>query len=733
MLPFPVAKGFARRDGILEKIKAKFDYSSKIALVGPCGSGKTHVAVEYADGFLKENPDAKILWVNASNTAEFELSFDAIKDKMKLKQRRKGDFMEVVRDFLKQGESGQWLMIIDGLDQAGASYNAAQSKDNEPAKDHDSLESIIDYIPEGHMYGGQVLVTTRSKSMATRVVNHKYIVELPAKLSEEDVALLLGVKNGISSSSTSYQTKIAGALQRSAGALALVRAYKETSGAEFFWKDLWKLVEASNNETSDLKNASPTWEQIKAMNGIWKPLYSQLETNHAEAARLLQILSLLEVQSIPIFLIEKYFDDKSHRAKQVKVLTDYDMLELSVNRRDARVTPLVRLSTNAMLDSNRSDDASFLKQAALALVVDAFPSADSVDNIKCKALKPCAMAALRLGSDSAEGRHKRAQLLLNVAAYEKRLGRYDPAAELLEQCLDLCKSKTKTPDATRKRIQKEAKKLLDETQKEQQRSQRRRSREKGGSPPPDDSEKFPDMRALVISPESKADDVHKVSRGVLAAHRQPDLMEDNIKHSQQILDWCRARYGPRHQDTVRQLYNVALAHDAHGDHASAEQLYLEAIGVMEGIYGKGSTSAELLRMQASLARMYCQQARFADADALLKRVVRGQAESLGPDHPETLVTRMNLALVAQELRPDELEAPARALQGVLAAQVRLLGDEHPATLNTACNLAQNYQASGRVAEAEPLLRLSLGEQRKSLGERHPDTVRTMEMLKELEG
>lgn len=652
---------------------------------------------------------------------------------MKLKQGKKGDAMGVVRDFLKQGESGQWLMIIDGLDQTGAHNNADQSKDNESAKDHDPLESLLDYIPEGHTYGGQVLVTTRSKNVAARVVNHKYVVELPAKLSEEDVALLLGVKNGKNSSSTPYQTKIAGALQRSAGALALVRAYKETSGAEFTWKDLWKLVEASNSEADDSKGASPTLEQIKTMNGIWKPLYSQLETTHAEAARLLQILSLLEVQSIPIFLIEKYFDDKSQRAEQVKVLTDYDMLEISVNRRDARVTPLVRLSTNAMLNSNKSDDASFLRQAALTLVVDTFPSADNADNIKCKALKPCAMAALRLGSDSAEGRHKRAQLLLNVGAYEKRLGRYGHALELLEQCLDLCKSKTKTPDSTRKRLQKEAKKLLDETQKEQQRSQRRRSREKSRSPPPDDSEKFQDMRALVISPESRADDVLEVSRGVLAAHRRPDLMEDNIKQSKQILDWCRARYGPRHQDTVRQLYNVALAHDAHGDHASAEQLYLEAIGTMEGIYGKGSSSAELLRMQASLARMYAQQGRFADADALFQRVLRGQADSLGLDHPETLVTRMNQALVAQELRPAELEAPARSLQGVLAAQVRLLGDGNPATLNTACNLAQNYQLSGRVAEAEPLLRLTLEEQRKSLGERHPDTVRTIEMLKELEG
>lgn len=39
MLPFSVSKGFAERDGILEKIKANFDPSSRVVLVGPCGSG----------------------------------------------------------------------------------------------------------------------------------------------------------------------------------------------------------------------------------------------------------------------------------------------------------------------------------------------------------------------------------------------------------------------------------------------------------------------------------------------------------------------------------------------------------------------------------------------------------------------------------------------------------------------------------------------------------------------
>ncbi|KAG6359754.1 hypothetical protein INS49_010806 [Diaporthe citri] len=468
MLPFPVAKGFAGRDGILEKIKAKFDYSLWVALAGPCGSGKTHVAVEYADGFLKENPEAKIFYVYASNAAEFQLSFDAIKDKMKLGQGKKGDTMGAVRDFLNKGESGQWLMIIDGLNLAGATNDADQPKESESTKDYGSLQSLLNYIPDGHAYGGNVLVTMRSKSMATRLINRKYVVDLPAKLSEDDVTSLLCGDNAKDSASRPYQMKIADLLQGSAGALALVRAYMETSGNDVSWEDLWKRVQASSSETNSPEHSSQTEEQVKATAGIWEPLYSQLGATHEEAACLLHILSLLDVQSIPMFLIEGYFDNKSQQAEQVKALADYGMLQLSVNRKDACIIPLVRLSANAMLDSNRLDDVNFFREAALSLVVTEYPSTDEMDNIKCKVLGPCAMAALRLCSGSAELRYKRAQLLLKVAAFEKRVGRYDAAVEFLVQCLDLCKSKMNVPLLARKKLQKEAEKLLDEAQKEDQ-------------------------------------------------------------------------------------------------------------------------------------------------------------------------------------------------------------------------------------------------------------------------
>jgi len=74
---------------------------------------------------------------------------------------------------------------------------------------------------------------------------------------------------------------------------------------------------------------------------------------------------------------------------------------------------------------------------------------------------------------------------------------------------------------------------------------------------------------------------------------------------------------------------------------------------------------------------------------------------LGPEHPGTLVTAMNLAsALVQQGKYAEAET---LYSDVLEAQQRVLGSEHPNTLMTANNLAalsaRRAQAMGKHAEA----------------------------------
>jgi hypothetical protein len=78
---------------------------------------------------------------------------------------------------------------------------------------------------------------------------------------------------------------------------------------------------------------------------------------------------------------------------------------------------------------------------------------------------------------------------------------------------------------------------------------------------------------------------------------------------------------------------------------------------------------------------------------LHEQVLAARERMLGPDHPDTLSSRNNLAVA---YRAAGRVADAVALhEQVLAARERLLGPDHPETLSSRHNLAASYHAAGQ--------------------------------------
>jgi tetratricopeptide (TPR) repeat protein len=82
---------------------------------------------------------------------------------------------------------------------------------------------------------------------------------------------------------------------------------------------------------------------------------------------------------------------------------------------------------------------------------------------------------------------------------------------------------------------------------------------------------------------------------------------------------------------------------------------------------------------------------------LHEQTLTARERVLGPDHPDILASRNNLAVAYQAAGRTE-EAIGLDEQ-VLAARERVLGPDHPDTLTSRNNLAVAYQAAGRTEEA----------------------------------
>ena len=117
---------------------------------------------------------------------------------------------------------------------------------------------------------------------------------------------------------------------------------------------------------------------------------------------------------------------------------------------------------------------------------------------------------------------------------------------------------------------------------------------------------------------------------------------------------------------------------------------------------------------------------YATAKVMLCEVITEREKELGVNHPNTLISVNNLALVldAQGRYKEAETMHQRALNG-FEKELRV---NHPDTLASLNNLAGVLNAQGRYKEAETMHQRALKEYEKELGVNHPDTLASINNL-----
>ena len=143
-----------------------------------------------------------------------------------------------------------------------------------------------------------------------------------------------------------------------------------------------------------------------------------------------------------------------------------------------------------------------------------------------------------------------------------------------------------------------------------------------------------------------------------------------------------------------------------------------AVEVIEDVLGPDHPDTLIAR--DDLAGAYEDVGRFDEAIELSERVLADQERVLGPDHPKTLTVRNNLASAYHSA--GRFDEAIELLERVLVGCERVLGPDHPDTLMTRNNLAVAYRSVGRFDEAIELHERVLAEQERVLSPDHPDTL-----------
>jgi tetratricopeptide (TPR) repeat protein len=140
----------------------------------------------------------------------------------------------------------------------------------------------------------------------------------------------------------------------------------------------------------------------------------------------------------------------------------------------------------------------------------------------------------------------------------------------------------------------------------------------------------------------------------------------------------------------------------------------------------GPDHPDTLESMNNLALVYQDFGRLSDALALFEETMKRSHAKLGPDHHHTLIAMNNLALLYRDVGrlDDALSLHEEELKWTRTRH----GPDHPDTLLAMDNLANAYRDAGRLGDALALLEEAVKRFKAQLGPDHPSTLLSMSNL-----
>ncbi|MBF0107693.1 MAG: tetratricopeptide repeat protein [Magnetococcales bacterium] len=117
---------------------------------------------------------------------------------------------------------------------------------------------------------------------------------------------------------------------------------------------------------------------------------------------------------------------------------------------------------------------------------------------------------------------------------------------------------------------------------------------------------------------------------------------------------------------------------------------------------------------------------FSAALPLARRALEIRENTLGPDHPDTIVSLNNLAMLHKEMGNHAAAIPLA--RRILTIRENTLGPDHPDTARSLNNLASLNKNIGAFSEAESSYKRALTIRENTLGPDHPDTATSLNNL-----
>jgi tetratricopeptide (TPR) repeat protein len=593
---------------------------------------------------------------------------------------------DLFRDWLRGDDSGRWLIVIDNADEIDFLVERSNGETSMfkrlPVCDH-----------------GTILITSRSKISASKLVQFKEMIEIPP-MREQQAITLIEKRLG----RNEYSAKLAAAVDYMPLAITQAAAYIEqrgerTSVQRYIDKlqkgDPWRKSVLDEN-VKDLRRDE---DARNAITLTWQISFEHIRRLRRSAADLLSLMSFCDRQAIPEMLLRvkrpslqdgeiPNDDDKSADCSGADDSEPSSDDESVMSADDSFERDIAMLKGFAFISNTTAEDSTFemhrlvqratqrwlqsQKQFAhwraefLYNLADVHPDGQFENWKVCQKLYPHVRVAVDMKTAHDAEELDQAVICQCAGWYACCMHRFGEAEELLMKAYGIFG-----------RIRGEENEWTLEAV---------------------------NCLALVYG---------RVGRSTEAEKLQTKILETTTR-----------LLGADHPDTLAHMHNLALTYIAQGRLDDAEKLYVKVIEAGRGALG--SEHADTLISMHGLAHVYQEQKRWIEAEELFDKVVEARTRVLGPEHADTLISMHGLAHVYQDRK--QWREAEELYDRVVEARSRVLGSEHADTLYSMHELARVYLEQKRWIEAEELYDRVVEARSRVLGSEHADTLSSLHQL-----
>lgn len=377
-----------------------------------------------------------MVWIHASNPTRFKQGYRDFADKISLPGREdvKADVLQLVYAWLSDRRNGQWLIILDNVDDDGIFFSDREDAAGSPrtiytAEHRKPLESFLPQTPNG-----TILITSRNTTAAFNLVGeHGDIVQVEP-MGEEEALALFQTRVSVNESSQADAKTLIYALERIPLAITHAAAYIKTRASTTTVSTYLKLFRESELNQVRLLSKKE-WKDVRrdysirhAVIATWQISFAQIQETDPSAADLLALMSMFDKKGIPTWLLKNNtsqldFDDA------LAPLLSFSLVRTEVEKQTLGMHRLVQVSMRAWLKVE--EQLSKWTKESIRTLSMAFPSGDYETWANCKVLLPHLKEIISHTTEDKEDWLNQAKSALSAGWYLYLRGEYKAAEGLV--------------------------------------------------------------------------------------------------------------------------------------------------------------------------------------------------------------------------------------------------------------------------------------------------------------